>query len=156
MTDERPAAAAAEASRLDLGDLPSLLGFHLRLAHVAMYRDFTEALAGLELTQKQGAVLQLIAANPGVSQADLAATLGSDRATMMALVDRLEERGFVARQRSAQDRRRQELSLTERGRSVLADAMRAIAAHERRFTTRFSPAELKALIEALSRIHQQV
>jgi DNA-binding MarR family transcriptional regulator len=154
MTDERP--VAAEASRLDLGDLPSLLGFHLRLAHVAMYRDFTDALAGLELTQKQGAVLQLIAANPGVSQADLAATLGSDRATMMALVDRLEERGFVARQRSAQDRRRQELSLTERGASVLADAMRAIAAHERRFTARFSPAELKSLIEALSRIHQQV
>ena len=27
--------------KLDLAGLPDLLGFHLRLAHVAMYRDFT-------------------------------------------------------------------------------------------------------------------
>ena len=155
MTDSRPV-AAAEAPLFDLGDLPSLLGFHLRLAHVAMYRDFTETLAELELTQKQCAVLQLIAANPGVSQVDLAAILGSDRATMMALVDRLDERDLVARRRSASDRRRQELSLTARGATVLEAANRAIAMHERRFTERFSPAELKSLIEGLSRIHRQV
>lgn len=143
-------------TKLDLDGLPELLGFHLRLAHVAMYRDFMTALADLDLTQKQCATLQLIGANPGVSQVDLAATLGTDRATMMAMVDRLEQRGFVVRRRSLADRRRQELNLTEAGEDMLARARHAIAEHERHFTSRFTAQELKALVNALGRIHQQV
>ena len=142
--------------RLDLANLPNLLGFHLRLAHVAMYRDFATAMSELDLTQKQYATLQLIGANPGVSQVDLAATLGTDRATMMAMVDRLDQRGLVQRRRSASDRRRQELTLTEAGEAVLARAIRVIAEHERHFTSRFTKEELKALVNALGRIHQQV
>ena len=34
--------------------------------------------------------------------------------------------------------------------------MKAIAAHERHFTSRFTAPELKALVNALSRIHKQV
>jgi DNA-binding MarR family transcriptional regulator len=148
-------AVAAEA-RLDLDGLPDLLGFHLRLAHVAVYRDFATAMAELDLTQKQCATLQLIGANSGVSQVDLAATLGTDRATMMAIIDRLEQRGFVLRRRSASDRRRQELTLTEVGEDMLQRARRVIAQHERHFTSRFTKDELKALMNALGRIHQQV
>lgn len=147
--------ASSDATRLDLAALPELLGFHLRIAHVAMYRDFANALSELELTQKQCATLQLIAANPAVSQVDLAATLGTDRATMMAMIDRLEQRGLVSRRRSTADRRRQELNLSAEGHVMLGRAMRAIWEHERHFTSRFTKAELEALFKALSRIHQQ-
>jgi len=146
----------AAGRKLDLDGLPELLGFHLRLAHIAMYRDFSTSLAELDLTQKQGATLQLIGANPAVSQVDLAATLGTDRATMMAMIDRLEQRGFLSRRRSTDDRRRQELFLTEAGETVLAASKLAIAEHELRFTSRFTPSELKTLVNALRRIHQQV
>ena len=146
----------ANDGKLDLDGLPNLLGFHLRLAHVAVYRDFTSALAGLDLTQKQCATLQLIGANKGVSQVDLAATLGTDRATMMAMIDRLEQRGFLIRRRSTEDRRRQELYLTDDGEKMLTDAKRAIDEHERGFKARFTAAELKTLVAALSRIHKQV
>lgn len=149
------AALAADAG-LDFDGLTGLLGFHLRLAHVAIYRDFMASLAEFDLTQKQCAVLQLIGANPAVSQVDLAAALGTDRATMMAVVDRLEQRGFVTRVRSKEDRRRQELYLTEDGETMLGRAKAAIAAHEAKFTGRFSAQELKALMGALGRIHQQV
>jgi DNA-binding MarR family transcriptional regulator len=151
LTDSNPT-----QTKLDLDGLPDLLGFHLRLAHVAMYRDFATALAELDLTQKQCATLQLIGANPAVSQVDLAATLGTDRATMMAMIDRLEQRDFVVRRRSVADRRRQELNLTAEGEAMLERARRAIAEHERHFTSRFTKDELKALVNALSRIHQQV
>jgi DNA-binding MarR family transcriptional regulator len=149
--------AKGDAFRLlDLDGLPALLGFHLRLAHVAMYRDFTTAMASLDLTQKQCATLELINANPGVSQVDLAATLGTDRATMMAMIDRLELRGFLARRRSVADRRRQELNLTPDGEAILVRAQRTIADHERHFTSRFTAEELKMLVNALSRIHRQI
>jgi DNA-binding MarR family transcriptional regulator len=146
---------SSAAPGLDLGKLPELLGFHLRIAHVAMYRDFANALSELELTQKQCATLQLISANPAVSQVDLAATLGTDRASMMAMIDRLEQRGLVSRRRSVADRRRQELNLSAEGRVVLTRAMRAISKHEDHFTSRFTKAELEVLFNALSRIHQQ-
>lgn len=157
MTDAtlRPTEAAAEEGGLDLGALPQLLGFHLRLAHVAVYRDFMASLSHLDLTQKQCATLQLIEANKGVSQVDLASTLGTDRATMMAMIDRLEQRDLLVRRRSVEDRRRQELYLTEAGQALVTEAKAVITEHEARFVSRFKPAELKALVQALRRIHRQ-
>ena len=146
---------AAEATGPALPDsLSSLLGFHVRLAHVAIYRDFATAMADLDLTQKQAAVLQIIEGSPGSSQVDIAALLGTDRATMMAIIDRLQDRRLVKRLRSQSDRRRQELYLTPEGETAVARTREIIAAHEKRFTDRFTAAELAALVSALRRIHQ--
>lgn len=152
MTNPRSLDPVDATANLDLGALSELLGFHLRMAQVAMHRDFTATLSHLDLTQRQWAVMQLIAANPGVSQADLATALDTDRATMMATIDRLDERGFLLRERSKADRRRSELSLTLRGRAMLNDAQRSIDKHENRFHSLFSGPELETLLEALNRI----
>ncbi|MBP2448059.1 MarR family winged helix-turn-helix transcriptional regulator [Rhizobium leguminosarum] len=139
---------------LDVGRLGNLMGFHLRMAHVAIYRDFAETMEELRLTQKQLAVMELVAGNPGVSQIDLANTLGTDRATMMALVNRLAARDFIERRPSAADRRRQELHLTEAGHAMLARARELITMHEQRFIELFSPDEMDALLAALKRIYK--
>jgi len=136
---------------LALGALENLVGFHVRMAAAAIYRDFAAEIAPLELTQKQFAVLELITQNPDVSQIDLAAALGTDRATMMALVDRLEARGLLARRPSATDRRRQALSA---GDALHAAARRAIAAHEARLTADFTASELKGLTDGLRRLYR--
>lgn len=143
-------AAEPEELRFDL--LDTLLGYRVRRAQGAMHRDFVATMQDLELTQKQAAALWLIGANAGVSQVTLAGCLGMDRATMMSLVDRLEERGFVIRKRSTADRRRQELHLTPAGQSTLRKAKARIAEHERRFTSRLKPAELAALSNALQKL----
>lgn len=140
---------------LDLGELPDRVGFHLRLAQVAFYRDFSASLADLDLTQKQCAVLELIHINPGVSQVDLAMTLGTDRATMMAVVDRLESRDLLVRERSSSDRRRQHLNLTDQGRTILAEAQEVITDHEARFKERFTPSQVEDLVTMLRTLHRQ-
>jgi DNA-binding MarR family transcriptional regulator len=142
----------AEAGGLALGRLAPLLGFHLRMASAAIARDFATAMDGTDLTQKQYAVLELIAANPHVSQIDLSQALGTDRATMMAITDRLEARGLVGRQRSPRDGRRQELLLTAEGRALLADARRRIARHERRFIAQLGPERSKILMAMLGAV----
>ena len=81
-------------------ELDGLLGYRMRRAQGAMHRDYVASVAGLDLTQKQTATLWLINANPGVSQVSVAAALGMDRATMMAVTDRLEDRGLLVRKRS--------------------------------------------------------
>jgi DNA-binding MarR family transcriptional regulator len=142
-------------SGLDVGRLDDLLGFHLRMAHVAIYRDFAETMEELALTQKQLAVMELISGNPGPSQIDLAHTLGTDRATMMALVNRLAARDLIERRPSAADRRRQELHLTQTGSVVVAQARKLIDAHEHRFVSLFSNEEMAALLGALKRIYSE-
>jgi DNA-binding MarR family transcriptional regulator len=144
-------AEPAEETKLTFGQLDNLLGYRLRRAQGAMHRDYMAAVAGLELTQKQTAILWLIHANPGVSQGSIAEALGMDRATMMSIVDRLEDRSLVIRKRSKMDRRRQELYLTPGGQDILRKVKTRIARHEERFRSLFTPQELEALLAALQK-----
>ena len=139
------------APELMFAELDGLLGYLLRRAQGAMHRDFMAAVAEFELTQKQAATLWLIQANAGVSQVEVAAALGMDRATMLGLIDRLEDRGFVLRKRSTTDRRRQELYLTPAGQNTLRKCKTKIADHEEKFRELFTAAELNSLLEALKR-----
>jgi DNA-binding MarR family transcriptional regulator len=145
-----------EVPELMFAELDSLLGYLLRRAQGAMHRDFMGAVAGFGLTQKQAAVLWLIQANGGVAQVEVAAALGMDRATMMALTDRLEDRGLVIRKRSSTDRRRQELYLTPLGQSTLRKCKTRIANHEEKFRTMFTASELAALLDALKKFQTPV
>ena len=138
-------------AELAFDGLDGLLGYRLRRAQGAMHRHYMVGVAELDLTQKQTATVWLINSNPGVSQVDLAATLGMDRATMMAVIDRLEGRGLVMRKRSATDRRRQELYLTPAGQSLLRKVKARIALHEERFKSLFTRPELEALCTALQK-----
>jgi DNA-binding MarR family transcriptional regulator len=139
------------APELMFQELDGLLGYRLRRAQGAMHRDYMATVAGLELTQKQTATLWLIQANPGAAQVSVAAALGMDRATMMSITDRLEERALLIRKRSTIDRRRQELYLTPGGQNILRKVKARIAEHEQRIKALFSAAELEALLGALQK-----
>jgi MarR family transcriptional regulator, organic hydroperoxide resistance regulator len=135
-------------------NLDTLLGYHLRRAQGAMHRNYVTAVADLNLTQKQTATLWLISANPGVAQVSVAAALGMDRATMMQVTDRLDDRKLLIRKRSTVDRRRQELYLTPAGIKLLRKVKSRIAAHEHQFTALFSRTELESLVAALKKFQE--
>ncbi|QGN53601.1 MarR family winged helix-turn-helix transcriptional regulator [Novosphingobium sp. Gsoil 351] len=138
----------------DIGEIRDILGFHIRLAHGATYRHFSETFADLDLTQKQVSTLWLIDDRPGISQTDLAQRMRTDRATTMAIVNRLEARKFLARGKSPNDGRKQMLNLTDAGRATLRVAKDAMMVHERWLKSRFSDREVETLIELLTRIHE--
>jgi DNA-binding MarR family transcriptional regulator len=138
----------------ELGGLQDILGFHIRLAHGAVYRHFTEAFADLELTQKQVSALWLVGDNPGISQIALGGRLRMDRATTMTIVNRLQERAYLRRERSASDGRKQALYLTEAGAVALGKAKRCIGEHEAWLKSRFTAEEVEKLVEMLARIHE--
>ena len=136
-----------------VGAIGDILGFHIRLAHGAVRRHFTETFNHLGLTQKQVSVLWLLDEHPGMAQTDLARRLQMDRATIMAIVNRLQARNFLERGNSAGDRRRQTLTLTPAGRAALVEARKAILEHETWLKNRFNKSEIKQLINLLTRIH---
>ena len=77
-----------------------------------------------------------------------------DRATTMAIVNRLQSRGFLERGKSQTDGRKQTLNLTDEGRKALNVAKAAIRQHEDWLKSRYTAAEVNKLIELLSRLHE--
>ncbi len=138
----------------DIGEIKDIVGFHIRLAHGAVYRHFMETFTDLDLTQKQVSVLWLVADHPDIAQTDLALRLRMDRATTMAIVNRLEAREYLVRGKSANDGRKQTLNLLPPGRKILATAKRAIRKHEAWLKSRFTQDEISKLIDYLARIHE--
>jgi DNA-binding MarR family transcriptional regulator len=84
-----------------------------------IFQSQTQA-AGFDLTSVQFAALDCIAQRPGIDQANLAATISFDRATIGGVIDRLERKTLVQRVVSAQDRRARQLYLTQEGEQLLA------------------------------------
>jgi len=138
----------------DIGEIRNIVGFHIRLAHGAVYRHFTETFAQLDLTQKQVSALWLVADHPDIAQTGLAQRMRMDRATTMAIVNRLGGKRYLTRSKSSSDARKQALNLTDAGRRALASAKRAIQQHEHWLKSRFNKKEVAKLIELLTRIHE--
>jgi DNA-binding MarR family transcriptional regulator len=138
----------------DIGEIKEILGFHIRLAHGTVYRHFSETFTDIDLTQKQVSVLWLVDDHPGIAQTDLAQRLRMDRATTMAIINRLQARHFLRRDKSPTDGRKQALFLEPEGVKVLATAKEAIRAHENWLKSRFTPKEVSQLVEMLARIHE--
>lgn len=137
-----------------IGALDGIVGFHIRLAHGAVYRHFNETFTDLELTQKQVSVLWLVGDQPGIAQIELGRRLRMDRATTMTIVNRLQDRDYLRRERSASDGRKQALFLTEAGVAALGEAKKCIESHEAWLKSRFTDEEIEKLVEMLARIHE--
>ena len=77
-----------------------------------------------DLSPSQFNVLNLLRFNPaGLSQTDLSRQLIMHRSNLTGLVDRLEERGLVARREVAADRRAYSVVLTAAGARLLRDLL---------------------------------
>jgi DNA-binding MarR family transcriptional regulator len=137
---------------VDLGLLPELIGYHLRKAQLAVFQDFARAVGAGELTPGQFGVLTVIDRNPGLSQTRLGQTLGIDRSTLVAVIDRLEARGLVERADAPHDRRSYALHISNAGRALLRDLMERVRAHEAHIGRDLDAGEKAALIASLRRI----
>jgi DNA-binding MarR family transcriptional regulator len=134
-----PVAAATVvggAPAVSLGGLDELVGYGLRRAQLAVFADFVEALADLDLRPGPFSVLVVVDANPGLSQAAVGDALGIQRANFVPLAADLERRGLLARAPSVTDRRQNALRLTPEGRRLLRRAWAAVNAHEQRVAGR--------------------
>jgi DNA-binding MarR family transcriptional regulator len=140
---------------LNLDVLPSLLGFNVRRAQIALWRDFNRNVAEGDVRPGVFSALLLANANPGIAQIDIANHLGIDKASVVSLVDRMERSGWVQRKRSSEDRRRQGIFLTPAGSKSYKSLKKEMVEHERKFADRFSDNELKTLIGLLRRLHDE-
>lgn len=83
---------------------------------------------GFDLTPVQFAAMDAIIAEPGIDQATVAANIAYDRATIGGVIDRLEQKGFVTRTVSKQDRRAREVRATPAGIRAFNDVLPIVIA----------------------------
>jgi DNA-binding MarR family transcriptional regulator len=138
------------------GVLPPILDrritYLLRRVTDAAGRQANNHLAPLGLDTRHYTVMAVIAAGHGSSQKTIADTLGLDRATVVALVDTLEERGLARRAQSHADRRANVVELTTKGRRTLKRADALMDECEQAFVAALSPEEQNLLAKMLERL----
>jgi DNA-binding MarR family transcriptional regulator len=134
---------------VDLGVLEQHLGYLIRRFQVWVFQDFIRTLAPVDIRPAQYSVLVVIGANPGLSQSDIAETLGIERARLVRLLDRLEKRGLTRRLRSPRDRRSHALQLTAEGQKVLRRAKALAGEHEARLGAKLGKEQRIAMLEVL-------
>jgi DNA-binding MarR family transcriptional regulator len=123
----------ADSGRASIRERNEVLGYLLKHAHLALESRTDAALARFGITSRDLGTLRVIAGGEAKSQQDVAGILGVDRTSMVALLDALEQAGVVARRPSEQDRRRNVIELTKRGRELLVQAEQASLAVEKDF-----------------------
>lgn len=122
-------------------------------------RIFQTALVGLEpifaaedVTHLQWSALVSIWFERGMTCRALAHDLGHDKGATTRLVDSLEERGFVARDRDEGDRRVINLVLTEKGQQVAERCMHGVVDLWNGWLAGWSPEDAAQLIGYLQRL----
>jgi len=99
------------------------------------------------------AVLSLVLANPGLSQKDVAQGIGVAPPNLAPVLERLEVRGLLARQRSVHDGRIQHFFLTPTGETLCHDAEAQAARIETEAAGTLSGDERQLLLELLQKLY---
>lgn len=103
------------------------IGYLLRRANKLSMAHAEAAFEGSEITFTQWIVLALTFSGTAATCAELSRNIGHNSGAMTRVVDQLEERGLLARQPDAGDRRVTRLAITEAGRATVTDlALRVI------------------------------
>ena len=94
-------------------------------------------------------VLQQLHDAPARSVNELAERTSTHQSSVSTVVSRLVERGFARREPSADDARRMEISITERGRQLVQSAPRTAQSRMLTAMQAMPPEQVHALAEAL-------
>lgn len=145
-------AEIATGDAVDTRYLDGLLGFQLRCAQLAVFRDIIASFEGIPITVVQFSALCVIRDNPGISQADLAAAIEVDRPRMVPILDALERQGWTERKTGTSDRRVRRICLTPAGEDILGQLDRRFEAHQQRLESRIGTEGMAQLAGILGKL----
>jgi MarR family transcriptional regulator, temperature-dependent positive regulator of motility len=141
---------APESSMKDIHDMPGHLARRFQQIAVGIFLVEVEG-AGYDLTPVQYAALAAINANAGIDQVTLAGLIAYDRTTITGVIDRLVQKGLVARKESRRDRRARELKITDTGRRTLRAVTPAVEAAQQVLLRGLTAKDAKELVRLLQK-----
>ena len=143
---------APNRAGVDCGPVDRQIGYLLRRAQIAVFRNFFLAFEAHDIRPGQYSILTVIECNPGLKQGEVSAALGIKRANFVAMIDELEKRKLVRRDPAPGDRRSYALMLTAKG-ARLMPALHALAErHEQTIADAIGLETYRGLAEPLKAI----
>jgi DNA-binding MarR family transcriptional regulator len=119
----------------------------------AMNRSQLEAeFEGEDISFTQWRVLMCLRDDIANTAADISRELSHDKGSMTRIVDQLEERGFIRRQRDKDDRRLVFLILTPPGRAAVNRLVPKLVDYYNDLLGDFSPQDVQLLTQLLTRL----
>jgi DNA-binding MarR family transcriptional regulator len=135
-------------------DIRENIGFLLSRAYRYIASVCSEEFASYGITLAQFIVLMHLEGCTSDSQVCLSQKTGIDRTTIVGIIDRLEQKGLVARTKVAEDRRVRRVVLTDYGLELKNDFCIAAKRVRSRLTSKISPEEYVELVRLLTRLHE--
>jgi DNA-binding MarR family transcriptional regulator len=144
---------SATDAPLDQSKLDCLVGYSLRRAYVLnVTPNFSKRMAKYRLTPVEYTILVLLKTNPNINQKRLSKAINVSPPNMATLLDRLEARELLSRQRNPLDKRSQTLVLTAEGLRLCARAEKAVEELEVDVTSALTEAERVELLRLLHKM----
>jgi len=140
--------------KVDFGPLESWIGFRLRMAQSASFQAFAKLTHDVKIRPGRFATLMLIGRNPGISQTALSQANGRDKSTLTPVLNDLVKRGLVRRQRTPDDRRAYQLTLTAAGKRMLDKLAACATVHDRNLDRIIGRTDRPRFLAALRRIEE--
>ncbi len=137
-------------NKLSYSNVGTLLDRTTRLLKAHFQRAFKEA--EVDLTPEQWVLLDHLQASGASSQTDLANGTFKDAPTVSRIIDKLAKKGFAARTRFPNDRRRYQVALTKKGEethAVLYPRVQALREQTWEGLTEDDYAEFTRLLEGI-------
>ena len=131
-----------------------LLGYHCRRAFLKVEPFSDRRMASYSLRPADFAVLSLLLSNPGISQKDVAQGIGVAPPNLAPVLERLEARGLLNRQRSDDDGRKQRFSLTDVGVALCRSAEEQALRIEDEAASVLSQSEHETLLRLLRKLYE--
>ena len=128
------------------------VGYLMRMSVNRVLPQMDALFEDQELTFSQWTTLVALHDGRITSASDLAHNICHDAGSLTRLIDQMEKRGFVSRQRSETDRRSVTLALTPRGRAVVEALAPRVMNFWNKLLAGFSHAEIDTLIALLTRL----
>lgn len=143
-----------DIERVSDATLRTFLGYHIKRAHNVIRADLKRTLEPFDLRIITYSALVLIVDNPGLRQSQLADALAIERPNLVVIIDELEQRELIVRERVPTDRRAHALKATLAGRRLCDKAVKADIAHEKALFSDLSDKDRKTVIEAMAIIER--
>lgn len=145
--------SGAAPATVSLGVLSDVLGYHIAQAAVTTVGMFERHVGErYNLRKVEYSILMLLLQNGPLSHKRLGQVLALTAPNLTLLLDRLQQRGLLRRERNLTDRRSQNIVLTEAGLRLSREAAAASGPMERELDSRLSAAERAMLLELLRKV----
>ena len=151
---KKPLPARSGEPEVSDATLSQFMGYNMKRSFNIIQADLNRTLKSFDLRMLTYTALVLIVDNPGLRQSQLAAAMDVERPNMVVIVDELEGRELIVRERAPTDGRAYALKATLAGRQLYEKAVAAVTAHEKSLLSHIDSETRNTVIAAMRSIRR--